>query len=192
MSEPVGRRPTHMAPTHPSSTKVDPAYSSDGAKPTPWEDGIASLDAARISWLVTVRPEGRPHVTPLITVWDPDEARVVFCTGPQERKARNLAANPACLVLTGCNGDEGLDVVVEGEAVRITDEARLARLAGAYVDKYGPDWTFQVRDSAFVPDPAVHGDTGDVAHVFEVVPRTGFGFLRSEAAYSQTRWGFDR
>jgi hypothetical protein len=39
-----------------------------------------------------------------------------FCTGPAERKAKNLVRNAQCVVTTGCNRLDGLDVVVEGAA----------------------------------------------------------------------------
>jgi hypothetical protein len=43
-----------------------------------------------------------------------------------------------------------MDVVMEGEAVMIRDEALLQRIADAYVAKYGNDWKFLVRDEAFI------------------------------------------
>jgi hypothetical protein len=47
----------------------------------------------------TVRPDGRPHVTPLIAVWH--AGALWFATGPEERKARNLAENPSCVLTPG-------------------------------------------------------------------------------------------
>ena len=62
--------------------------------------------------------------------------------------------NAHCILTTGCNAlDEGLDVVVDGDAVRVTDEARLGRVADAYLSKYGSDWRFAVRDGGFYHDP---------------------------------------
>ncbi|MPZ62401.1 MAG: pyridoxamine 5'-phosphate oxidase family protein [Propionibacteriales bacterium] len=129
-------------------------------------------------------PDGRPHVTPLLAVWQ--DGALYFCTGPTERKARNLANNPHCVLTTATGGTslhEGLDLVIEGDAVRVTDSARLHRLADAYESKYGSDWRFEVRDGGFFSEPP------GVVLVYEVVPSTGFGFGRSEA-YSQTRWRF--
>jgi hypothetical protein len=104
-----------------------------------------------------------------------------FCTGPEERKAKNMALNPRVAVTTGCNAlDEGLDVVVEGLALEVNDEARLQRLADLYKSKYG--WDFSVRDGAF------YGDGGR-ALVYEVAPTKAFGFGKGEK-YSQTRWLF--
>jgi hypothetical protein len=164
--------------------ELDARYSGAGASPTPWARARAQLEAAEVYWLSTVRPDGRPHVTPLIAVWL-DEA-VYFTTGPEERKARNLAGNPHCALTTGGNAlNEGLDLVVEGTAVRVTDDARLHRLAAAYEAKYGSDWHFEVRDGAFH-----HPDGAGTALVFEVAPSTAFGFGKGE--FSQTRWRFQR
>ena len=70
---------------------------------------------AQLFWVTTVRPDGRPHSTPLVAVWLDDALH--FCTGPTEQKAHNLVANPHVLLTTGDNGWKGgLDVVVEGPA----------------------------------------------------------------------------
>lgn len=162
--------------------ELDARYSSEGAAPTEWAQARERFAAAEIYWLSTVRPDGRPHVTPLIAVWL--DAAAYFCTGPDERKARNVARNPHCTLTTGCNAiGDGLDIVLEGDAVRVTDEARLRRLAALYVDKYGSDWRFEVRDGAFAHE-------GGGALVFEVAPARGFGFGKG-GSFSQTRWRFD-
>jgi general stress protein 26 len=164
-----------------TSTELDARYSDPRATATEWAAVQDTLAAAPLSWLSTVRPDGRPHVTPLITVLL--DGAVHFCTGGHERKALNLAGNPHCVLTTGSNAlDEGLDLVLEGTAVRVTDEARLRRLAEAYEEKYGSDWHFDVRDGAF------HGDGGGPALVFAVAPTTAFGFAK--APYGQTRWRF--
>jgi hypothetical protein len=46
-------------------------------------------------------------------------------------KARNLAANPACTFAVGL---EGIDLVLEGEAARVTDRPTLERVARRYRD----------------------------------------------------------
>ncbi|GAA1116158.1 pyridoxamine 5'-phosphate oxidase family protein [Nocardiopsis composta] len=163
-------------------TEIDERYGSEGAEATPWPQGRAVLEKAGIYWLTTVRPDGRPHVTPLIAVWS--EGAVYFCTGAEERKARNLAGNPHATLTTGCNDlHAGLDVVVEGDAVRVGDEALLRRVAGAYTAKYGDEWRFEVEDGAFR-----HPDGGR-ADVYRLAPVTAFGFGRG-AVSSQTRWRF--
>ena len=164
----------------PPFTELDSRYSSDDAAATPWATGRDLLEQAEVYWLSTVRPDGRPHVTPLIAVWF--EEALYFTTGPSERKARNLEANAHCAITTGCNSlAEGVDVVIEGNAVQVSDEPYLQRLADRYAAKY--DWHFSVRDGAF------HGDGGR-ALVFQIRPTTAFGFGKG-VPFSQTRWRFD-
>jgi uncharacterized pyridoxamine 5'-phosphate oxidase family protein len=162
-------------------TELDSRFSSADATATPWAEGRKRLEQAEVYWLSTVRPDGRPHVTPLLAVWL--DRALYFCTGPRERKAKNLADNPRCVLTTGDNSlDDGLDLVVEGDAVRVSEEAKLQRIADAYEATYGSDWRFTVRDGLF------HHDGGD-ALVFEVTPTTVFGFHKGEP-FSQTRWRF--
>ncbi|WP_431040836.1 pyridoxamine 5'-phosphate oxidase family protein [Streptomyces sp. P1-3] len=178
-------------------TDLDARYSSPDATATPWAEAVSRLEKAEIFWLSTVRPDGRPHVTPLMTVWM--DGALHFTTGERERKGLNLAANPHVVLTTGTNAySEGCDLVVEGEAVRITDEKRLVELAAAWEAKYGPDWHFDVRDGAFslatttaAPPPTEETRDAGRAVVFEVSPRTAFGFGRGEG-FSQTRWRFTR
>jgi hypothetical protein len=161
-------------------TDLDPRYSDEGADPTPWSTGRERLEAAELYWLTTVRPDGRLHATPLIGVWSGDA--LYFCTGPDEQKAKNLAHDRHCLLTTGSNAlKEGFDLVVEGEAVKVSDDAVLRRIADAYESKYGSDWHFDVADGAF------HHGPGE-AWVFEVAPSTVYGF--GKGAYSHTRWTF--
>src|SRR3954463_10501088 len=110
------------------ATELDSRYSSADATPIAWADAIAHLSQAEIYWLSTVRPDGRPHVTPLVAVWQDDA--LYFCTGPTEQKANNLAHNAHCILTTGCNSfAEGLDLVVEGDARQVSDERLLQSLA---------------------------------------------------------------
>ena len=168
-----------MAATQPD-TQFDGRYSDATAEATPWAEGRRVLEQAELFWISTVRPDGRPHVTPLIAVWHDGALHVT--TGPGERKAMNLAANPAVTITTGCNHyGEGLDVVLEGTAARVTDDATLVALAEAWVAKYGEEWRFEPRDGGF------HHDAGE-AFVFRVAPTTAFGFAKQP--FGQTRWRF--
>jgi hypothetical protein len=163
---------------------LDVRYSNAGTSPTPWTEVESRLAAAEIYWLATVRPEGRPHVTPLIAVWQ--DGALVFCTGADERKTRNLAENPACSLTTGTNAlNEGMDLVVEGEAVRVTETERLQGLADAYGAKYGDNWHFRVGDGVFLGGG---GSGGDAVLVFAVEPRAVYAFGKGE--FSQTRFRF--
>ncbi|WP_328882094.1 pyridoxamine 5'-phosphate oxidase family protein [Streptomyces sp. NBC_00299] len=169
-----------MTDTQPQ-TRLDGRYSDETATAVPWPEAEKLLAEAELFWISTVRPDGRPHVTPLPAVWS--QGALHFCTGPEERKARNLAANPHLVLTTGTNRwDKGYDLVVEGEAVRITDEARLRELAAGWEAKYGSFWHFDVADGSFR-----HG--AGHAYVYSVAPSTVFGFGKGEP-FSQTRWRF--
>jgi nitroimidazol reductase NimA-like FMN-containing flavoprotein (pyridoxamine 5'-phosphate oxidase superfamily) len=164
------------------TTEFQPKFSSQNATAIAWAEGRELFETAEIYWLSTVRPDGRPHVTPLPAVWL--DSALYFCTGEDERKAKNLVLNSQCILTTGCNAlSEGLDVVVEGSALKVSDEATLQRVADAYESKYGSDWHFAVRDSAF------QGNSGNIAVVYKVTPTVAFGFGRGDS-FSQTRWRF--
>ena len=161
--------------------ELDGRFSDLDVQPTPWATARTLLEISKAYWLSTVRPDGRPHVTTIAAVWV--DGALHFTTGRTERKAKNLENNRQCVVTTGCNDLEGLDVVVEGEAVLVTDEARLQRLADAYVAKYDDLFVFHVRDGALW----IEG-SNDAGLAFEVRPSKAFGFAKGP--YSQTRWRF--
>lgn len=156
-------------------------FSAPGAMPTPWEAVVGVLVSAELFWISTVRANGRPHVTPLPAVWRDDS--LYFCTGPGEQKALNLRANDQCVLTTGDNRwNAGLDVVVEGRAEQVTDDALLRSLAAMWKTKYDGEWQYEVRDGAFHHEPGV-------ALVFEVLPRKVLSFSKGE--FAQTRFRFD-
>jgi hypothetical protein len=70
---------------------------------------------------------------------------------------------------------------VEGDATRVTDEARLRRLASLLEPKYHGDWHFEVVNGAF------RHEAGE-ALVFEVVPVKVLAFAKGD--FAQTRFRF--
>jgi hypothetical protein len=159
-------------------------FSSPDATPTPWAEARGRLEQAEVSWLTTVRPDGRPHVTPLLSVWL--DGALYFCTGPSERKAQNLARNPQCIVTTGRNTlDDGVDLVVEGEAAKVSDEAELRSVADTFELKYGARFTAPEGIWFGLGDAIRGGDT----LLYRVAPATAFGFGKG-TQFSQTRWRF--
>ena len=117
-------------------TTLDGRFSDPTAVATTWDATRHELDAAQLFWITTVRPDGRPNVTPLVAVWLDDALH--FCTGSEEQKAVNLRGNQHVVLTTGCNTWEGgLDVTVRrrrGPANRPrrprTAGERLARQVG--------------------------------------------------------------
>ena len=84
----------------------------------PWNWATGRLAQSRGYWLATTRPDGRPHMAVVWGVWL--HGRFYFFTGTDSRKARNLAANPRCVV---CPEDTDEAVIVEGVAEEVRDPA---------------------------------------------------------------------
>ncbi len=164
------------------TTQLDERFSEPGAKPTSWEETERTLRDAQLFWLSTVRRDRRPHVTPLVAVWD--DGALYFCTGPEEQKAVNLEANPRVALTTGCNKwQDGLDVIVEGEAERMTGEARLRELAQAWRGKWDGSWDYEP-----IADGFRHSGGDGIAHVFAVRPIKVLAF--GKGGFSHTRHRF--
>ena len=135
----------------------------------PWDRVDGRMAEARNYWVATVRPDGRPHVTPVWGLWV-DET-LYFGAGPGSRKARNLAENPNVVV----HLESGDDVVIlEGvaEVVIDPDPGLVGRLVSASDAKYG-----------------VSSD--DVEGSYAVRPRVVFAWSDG-GPRTYTRWTFDR
>lgn len=135
----------------------------------PWKWADDRLRRSHNYWVITVRPDGAPHAMPVWGIWI--DGSFFFSTGRESRKARNLAANPRCIV---CSEKSAEAAIVEGTAVEVTDDAGvIGRVAPFYGRKYKP-WKL---DTSMGP-------------VFEVRARTVFG-LREKTFKAATRWKFD-
>jgi nitroimidazol reductase NimA-like FMN-containing flavoprotein (pyridoxamine 5'-phosphate oxidase superfamily) len=157
-------------------------YLPDDARPvTTWAQACRRLAEATTYWLGTVRPDGRPHVVPVLSVWL--DGALYFCAGATTRKARNLAQNPACVITAGT---DDLDLVVEGTAVHVSDAVRLERVAGAYRSKYG--WEPAPRDGAFYGEGAPTAGPPPL-DAYAVAPQVAFGF-GTGASLNAMRWSF--
>ena len=161
-------------------TTLDQRFSAPDAVAIGWDETQRALETAELFWITTVRTDGRPHVTPLVAVWA--DGAVHFHTGPGEQKAVNLRANPNVVLTTGCNQwDTGLDVVVEGEAVRVTDEDTLKHLAEVWATKWDGRWQLSVGDGGF-------GSGDGSSHVYAVRPVKVFA--HAKGVFGQTRHSF--
>lgn len=149
--------------------------------PAAWATARDAFAAANWFWLATERPDGRPHLVPLLGVWVDDALH--FAASPNSRKGKNLAGNPRCSVGTR---EHGIDLVLEGDVARVTDADRLRDVAAAYATKYG--WQVEVRDGALYGDGAPTAGPPPYA-VYRVTPTTAFGFPAGQQ-YPPTRWRF--
>lgn len=150
----------------------------------PWSEAQAVLAETQFYWLATARTDGAPHVRPVLAVWL--EGALFSTTNPTARKARNLEADSRCSVTA--RSDE-LDVVFEGTAAKVSDEAKLQRVAEAYLSKYG--WPPTVRDGAFDAPYGAPTAGPPPYEVYELAPKVVFGFGTSETRGPRsTRWRF--
>jgi general stress protein 26 len=168
-----------MTPT----ATLDPRYSSDTAAPATWEQAELRLQSAEVAWLVSVRPDGRPHATPVVPVQLNGE--VYFHTSAAEQKYANLQTNQNVLILAGdSDWNDGLDVAVEGVTRPVTDQAVLAKVAELYAERWDGRWRLEARDGRLVDV-----DTGGSSLLFEVKPAKAFGFAKGDP-FSQTTYRF--
>ena len=159
--------------------ELDTRFSQPDVTAPPWTEVAGVLATAEMFWLSTVRRDGRPHVAPLPAIWL--DGTLHFCTGPEEQKAVNLRANPNCILTTGTPElRSGLDVVVEGAAVRVTGELRLRELAALWKSKL--DWDFEADADGF------RDGNSPTILVFGVWPAKVLAFGKSP--YTQTRYRF--
>jgi pyridoxine/pyridoxamine 5'-phosphate oxidase len=94
----------------------------------PWSWAVERLAAARNYWVGSTNADGSPHAAPVWALWWEDA--VVFSTGADSRKGRNIARDPRVVVHLE-SGDEV--VILEGGIERTTtDDA----YADAYEAKY--------------------------------------------------------
>lgn len=157
---------------------------ADGLPPVDWTAVVETLgggeppapDAhnARSTWLTTINEDGSPHVTPVGALWLDDA--FWFQTGDGTRKSRNVARDPRCSVAVSIRG---ADVVVEGHAQKVTDQAAIARAAEAWAaqgwpatpDESGTGITAPFNAPAQGPPPW---------HVYRIEPRSAIVALGEE------------
>jgi hypothetical protein len=132
-------------------------------------------------FLSTVRPDGRPHAAGVGAGWVDDA--LYFKSGPGTRKSRNLAANPACSLSVRLTG---LDLVLEGEAHRVTDPATLERVAAVY---RSGGWPVSVEGDAFTAPYSAPSAGPAPWHLHRLTLRTAIGVAGAKP-YGATRWDF--
>jgi PPOX class probable F420-dependent enzyme len=122
--------------------------------------------------VATVRPDGRPHLSPVWAVWDRDA--LWFSAAPRSAKMRNIRAGSTVSVSTE---DPENPVVLEGSVEVITDTERLTRFAEVVNTKYRTDYPLEF----FTPDHAA---------VLRVQPVKAVGLRADDFEGSPTRWVF--
>lgn len=163
-----------------------------GSAPLPWSrprDILAAppkpADPANDyrSYLGTTRPDGRPHSAGVGALWHDGDLYVV--SGPETRKSRSLAANPSATITMGL---PGIDLVLEGEATRVTDRETLEAVAARYRQS---GWPAEVEGNAFTAPYSAPSAGPPPWHLYRFTFHTAFGVAAAEP-YGATRWRFDR
>lgn len=133
-------------------------------------------------FLGTSRPDGRPHAAGIGALWlDGD---LYFTSGSGARKARNLAANPACTISARL---EGIDLVFEGEAALVADRPTLEQVATLYREG---GWPAEVEGDAFTAPFSAPSAGPPPWQLYRFTFHTAFGVATAEP-YGATRWRFD-
>ena len=170
----AARKPVAKSRKPAASRPLIPGYGladvNAGRGLLPWRWAEQRLTKSHNYWIATTRPDRRPHVMVIWGLW----LDGVFCfsTGPESRKARNLADNPNCVISTD-NAAEA--VIVEGQAERVTflsHSAFFKKFIRAYKKKY--DWQID----------------GGEGNFYIVRPRVVFGFWEEEFTGAATLWRF--
>ena len=148
-----------------------------GWVPLPWSWAAERLADNRNFWVVTATADGRPHALPVWGVWDDGEHRFAFSCAPTARKARNLRANPAAVVM---NDDTVECLSIEGRAHLVDDRDRRETWIARYLEKYVP----------FQPDLSAEFLRENL--LFEFIPERAFAIIEREDEFATraTRWVF--
>ena len=159
-----------------------------GNAPLVWSrarDALAASASQNVTFFLgTVRPDGRPHAAGVGALWH--DGGLYIVSGPKTRKSINLAANPACTLSIHL---EGIDLVMEGEARRITDALTLERATKLYRDQGG--WPVEVQGDAFTAPYSAPSAGKPPWYLYRFTFHTVFAVASTEPG-GATRWQFAR
>ena len=181
-----------MPERRPKSAKnIANQYDDDAMVPSeadaviPWSEARRRLAEGRSFWWATTRPDGQPHVRPVLAVMV--DGVLYSTTNRSARKARNLSTNPRFSVTVST---DDIDFIVEGTAKPVTDEITLKSVAAAYHEKYD-FWPVTVRDGAFHAPFGAPTAGPPPYQPYALTPDVIFGLGTNETfAMRSTRWRF--
>ena len=161
-----------------SSRPYMPGYgildASGGRGLLPWDWAVERLTRSRNYWVATTCPDGRPHCVPVWGVWLDDA--FYFSSGAKSRKARNLAANPNCVV---CPEDGTRRFRSKASPRRLP----MRRRSGGFVEAYNPKYQWDLKPETVL----------DMGPIFAVRPRKVIAVDATPGEFqgSATRWQFE-
>lgn len=180
MSEPASSDPIANEP----STLRHAAEHGRQLATLPWAEVLDNLARADGIWMVTLDRTGGPRPRPVFAVVV--DGAVHTTSSPAALKARNLERDSRCAV--GAHTDR-FDLVVEGDARRVTETDALERVAKVYRERYGWPVTV-VGDAMDAPFGAPTAGPPPYA-VFRIEPSRAYAIgITEETNYLSTRYRF--
>jgi hypothetical protein len=172
---------TESAPTE--TTNLD-RYGHAALEWSRARDTLAAVPTPDVThFLGTCRPDGTPHAAGVGAQWlDGD---LYFTSSPTARKARDLAVNPRCTISVRL---PGIDLVLDGSAVRETDPAALEQVAAGY---RASGWSAQVDGDALTAPFSAPSAGPPPWYVYRFRFHTVVGVATMEP-HGATRWRFER
>ncbi|HET7520740.1 MAG TPA: pyridoxamine 5'-phosphate oxidase family protein [Candidatus Limnocylindria bacterium] len=144
------------------------------------EERLANPNAGRTYWLATVRRDGAPHLMPVIGTWD--DGTMYVLTGAGSQKGRNLAHESRCVIGVSAVAElPSMDVILEGRAERIADEAGLRRVAEMLGTK--GNWPLEVVEGGLSGPHAPTAGPPPYA-VYRVTPSKVFALPGTEGMFN--------
>ncbi len=139
-----------------------------------WNWAAKNFNKSRQYWIVTVRPDRRPHV---MVVWGLFMNNIFyFSTGGETRKAKNLAKNAHCAI---ANEDANTAIFLEGVAEIEKDVPLIKKFIKFYGRKYKWDMSAMAGDMISLKQPT-----------YAVYPTVVFAQIEKTFTKTATRWTF--
>lgn len=134
-------------------------------------------------WLATINADGSPHVTGVGALWT--DGAFWFETGERTRKGRNLARDPRCTLSVAMHE---FDLVVEGDAHRVSDPPIVAAMAERWAEE---GWPCRVDETgrALTAEYSAPSAGPPPWFVYRITPRSATALATTEPG-GATRWRF--
>jgi PPOX class probable F420-dependent enzyme len=97
---------------------------------------LAFLAERHLATLITLRPDGSPHVVPVGFTWDKEAGLVRVITGGSSRKVAHVVAGGSSARAAVCQVDGGRWLTLEGPAVVRADAVEVAEGVRRYAGRY--------------------------------------------------------
>lgn len=112
------------------------------------------------------------------------DGKIYFVSGARTRKSRNLAASPRCVFSVSLTG---IDLVLQGTAIRVADRPTLLRLAKRYAAK---GWPVSMTGTALTAEYSAPSAGPAPWNLYVLRPTSVFGVSTADPS-GATRWRFE-